>query len=181
MPTVSAYPNAVKLASDFASAANVVGNTTAYATHNGIKAVGQAIFAEYGFDLSAIPANALIDRIRFNVIAKANAAGRRTARWIDVQHANGGGFSTTSTPGVPLQSTDTTATIVLDRVADAALWAQMQMTTAAVRDPATGWGVGFESTIASTTLTSWQKFWLDVDYTLPAAGVPNLLFMNEPF
>ena len=181
MPTVSAYPNAVKRANNFARATNVVGNTTAYATHNGASSVGQVLYADFGFDLSAVPANAVIDRIRFNVIAKASATGRRTARWIDMQHAAGGGFTTTSTPGVPLLTTDTTATIVLDRVNDAATWGQMAITAAAVRDPATEWGFGFESVNATSTLTSWQKFWLDVDYTLPAAGVPNLLFMNELF
>ena len=180
MPTVSAYPNSLKLASHFTSAANVVGNTTTYATHNAAIAVGQVIYADYGFDLSAVPVNAIVDRIRFNVIAKANVASRRTARWIDIQHAQGGGFNTASTPAVPLLTTDTTATIVFDRVVDASKWSTFGMSTAVVRDPASAWGFGFASVNATATLTSWQKFWLEVDYTLPA-GVPNLLFMNEHF
>ena len=180
MPTVSAYPNALKLANNFANAGNVIGNTTAYATHTGAASSGAAIYAEYSFDLSAIPAAAVIDRIRFNVIAKASATGRRTARRIDLQHNTGGGYSTTSTAAVPLLTTDTTATIVFDRVVDATRWAQFGVTTAAIRDPATFFGVGFESASATSTTTSWQKFWLEVDYTLPA-GVPNLLFMNELF
>lgn len=178
MPTISAYPSAVRAANDFTNPNNVVGNTTTYATNNTIKAIGAVIFSDFAFDLSAVPAGAVVDRIRFNVIAKANAAGRRMARWIDVQHANGGGMNTTSSPGATLQSTDTTVTITLDRVVDASLWATMRMSTDVVRDATTDWGFGFESTIASTTLTSWQKFWLEVDYTLPVAGADPLILLG---
>ena len=178
MPTITAYPTSVALANNFTNAGNVVGNTTSYATHNGIRAVEAVISADYYFDLSAVPAAAVVDRIRFNVTAKANAANRRLAKWVDVQHSTGGGLNATSTPGVTLQSTDTTVAIVLDRTVDAGLWGQLNMSTSVVRDPTTSWGFGFESTIASSTLTSWQKFWLEVDYTLPVAGADPLILLG---
>ena len=62
---------------------------------------------------------------------------------------------------------------------EASIWAA-ESGTPALRGSGLEWTNSFVSLGTSYATLYWQKFWVDVDYTLPA-GVPNPLFFNELF
>ena len=179
MPTITAYPASVSSADKFTTAqlANVVGNTTAYAVHNNALTVSTPLGGEFTFDLSALPANAVISNIRASVIARANAASRRAFSVAGV-HANGPPWPgyTSLDAALPLTTADATYSIDMPW----SVLANAGHTVATLKDAGTTWLASFKSTNSGGVSTSWQKFWLTVDYTLPA-GIPNPLFINELF
>lgn len=177
MATIDLYPSTVVAASGFTTAAlsNVLGNTTAYATHTGAVAINQSIDGRFYFPMMDIPAGAAIDSITVNITAKASATGRRSMYTIDMYGAGGG--TILKTLASALGTSDATHSTIIT----AANLSSTGWTSEELRNNAIEWTANFLSTNATSTTTSWQKFWLTVDYTLAAAGGPNVLFLGENF
>ena len=179
MPKITAYPASVSSADKFTTAqlANVVGNTTAYATHTNALPVSTPLGGEFRFVLSALPANAVISNIRASVIARANAASRRAFSVVGV-YTNGPATAGYTSLDAAKPLTTAYATYSIDM--PWSVLANAGHTVATLKGAGTTWSASFKSTNSGGVSTIWQKFWLEVDYTLPA-GVPNLLFLNELF
>lgn len=177
MPTLTLYPTSVSSAATFTAAqlANVVGNTTTYAKHSGGLALNAELGGEFKFDLSALPDNAIVSNIRMSVIARASALTRRALAYNGI-YANVSPYPgyTGSGPATNLTTADQT---LFYNVTAANLDAA-GFTVATLKDPATAWRMTFRSTNATTTITYWQKFWLDIDYALPVAGADPLILLG---
>ena len=175
MATLTFYPTSVVSAvSGFTAAqlANVLGNTTTYAVHTAAVAVNGGIGGTFAFDLSSLPSNIVINSFTFTLIAKASTASRRSAYSVDL--FGSGGSSIIKTMSVPLAITDTTATVVMTGTE----LANAGWTVDELRTGANEWTGTFISTNATSTTTSWQKFYITVDYTVVAS---NILFSGELF
>lgn len=176
MPTMTFYPNSVISAiAGFTSAqlANVLGNTTTYAVHTAAVAVNGGIGGTLGFDLTGLPSGIAINSITFTLIAKANATGRRSAYSVDIYGT--AGSSIIKTMSVPLLTTDTTATVSMTGAElTAAGWTADEIRTQVIE-----WTATFISNNATSTTTSWQKFYMTIDYTVLATV--NTLFFGELF
>ena len=176
MATATFYPTSVVSANagfTAAQLANVLGNTTTYAVHIAPVAVNGGIGGTFAFDLSNLPSNIVINSIGFSLIAKANAMSRRTAYSVNLFGTAGN--SILKTMSVPLLTTDTTASVTMTGAELAAAgWTVDELRTA-VKE----WTGTFISTNATLTTTSWQKFFMTVDYTVLATV--NALFFGENF
>lgn len=178
MAILTAYPTAVVSADKFTTAqlGNVVGNTTSVATHNGSLPDGTYLGGEFKFDLSALPANAVINNIRAHVAAWANAAPRRQLSFIGV-FANESPWPgyTSLNAALSLTATNTDHVVTLPGLK----LSNAGHTASTIKAASTSWSVVFRSTMYAGVVTSWQKFWLEIDYALPSS--PNVLFINELF
>lgn len=176
MPNIDLHPNTVVWAEAFTSGAlaSVLGNTTAYATHTGSVAVNGGLSGRFYFPMADIPAGATVNSITASVIAKASATARRSMYAIDL-YGNGGG-TIMKTLNSALGTTDATYSV---QFTGANLTA-VGWTSGELRDNTIEWTATFLSTSATSTTTSWQKFWLTVDYSLATTGA-NTLFLGENF
>ena len=176
MPTLTLYPTSVSSAIAFTAAqlANVVGNTTAYAQHSGGLAANAELGGEFKFDLSALPDNAIVSKIRMSVVARASALTRRALAYNGI-YANVSPYPgyTGSGPTTNLTTADQT----LSYNVTAANLGAAGFTVATLKDAATEWRMTFRSTDATTTITYWRKFWLVIDYTLPVASAADPLIL----
>lgn len=175
MATIDLYPSTAVWAEAFtlAALANVLGNTTAYATHSGAVGLYNALSGRFYFPMTDIPEGAIINSITANVIAKASATGRRSMYSVDAYGAG----TILRTPDIAMGTTDATYSVTMT----GAEFLSAGWTSAALRNNSIEWTVSLLSKSAVSTITSWQKFWLTVDYTLAAAGGPNALFLGENF
>lgn len=176
MATATFYPTSVVSAIagfTVAQLANVLGNTTTYAVHTGPVSVNGEIGGTFTFDLSSLPSNIVINSIQLSLIAKANATSRRSAYSVDLFGAAGG--SIIKTMNVPLLTTNKTANVTITGAElTAAGWTVDEIRTADIE--CTG---RFISNNTASTITSWQKFFITVDYTFVATV--NALFFGENF
>lgn len=176
MPVATFYPNSVISAvSGFTSAqlANVLGNTTTYAVHTAAVAVNGGIGGTFGFDLSSLPSNIIINTITLTLIAKASATSRRSAYQVDIYGTAGG--TVLKNMSVPLLTTDTSGSVVMTGTD----LSNVGWTIDEIRTTTIEWTGTFISTNATSTTTSWQKFVMDIDYTL--VNTVNTLFFGETF
>lgn len=176
MPSITAYPASVSSASTFTAAqlANVLGNTATYAQHSGAVALNGELGGEFKFDLSALPAVAVVTNIRMSVIARASATSRRALAYNGI-YANVSPYPGFTGSG-PTQNLITTDTTLYYDTSGAAL-TSAGFTTALIKDAATDWRITFRSLSATSTITYWQKFWMDIEYELPPANVVNPLIL----
>lgn len=174
MPALTLYPATVVSGDAFTTAqlASVLGNTAAYATHTGALPVNAGLGGRFYFPMSDIPAGCVVNSIVASVIAKANVASRRNFLSVDIYGS--GGNNILKTPNTPMGIVDVTYSATFS----GAELASGGWTTDDLRNNGIEWTASFLSTNATSTTTSWQKFWLTVDYTL-AAGGPNALFLGE--
>lgn len=176
MPTMTFYPISIVSSNAGFTAgelANVLGNTTSYAVYSAAVAVNSGIGGTFTFDLSILPPNIVINSIQLSLIAKASATSRRSAYSVDLYGAAGGAIL--KTMNVPLLTTDTTANVTITGAElTAAGWTVDEIRTA-VKE----WTGTFISNNATSTITSWQKFFITVDYTVVATV--NALFFGENF
>lgn len=176
MATLTLYPTEVRSGFSFTTAqlANVVGNTTNNAVHTGAIAINTTIGGVFYFNPESIPAAAIISSIQVSIIASASATSRRKFYAVDIyKPANGAGIVTYPDLALTATLTQYNNTITAAQLATAGL------TTAALRDNFIEWGITYISTNATSTTTTWQKFFLTITYEL--ASGPNLLFVGENF
>lgn len=176
MATATFYPTSVVSAIagfTVAQLANVLGNTTTYAVHTGPVLDNGEIGGTFTFDLSSLPSNIVINSIQFSLIAKANVTSRRSAYSVDLFGASGN--SITKTMSVPLLTTDTTASVTMT----GAELTTADWTVDEIRTAVKEWTGTFISNKVMSTTTSWQKFFITVDYTFVATV--NALFFGENF
>ncbi len=174
MPTQSFYPSAVVSPFGFTSAqlAKVLGNTTSEAAHTGSVAPYVGVGGRFRVDMAALPAGAIVSGLRLQVTARASATGVRA--FYSAEIYSGSSILKTSESNVTTSLSQWTASV------DASELAAIGIGTAALRANGIEWGFTFVSLGTASATLYWQKFWVDVDYTLPT-GVPNLFFLNELF
>lgn len=176
MPTLTLYPTSVKTGFSFTTAqlANVVGNNTSTATHTDTIVTGTTIGGVFYFNMTDIPASAIITSIQCSLIANANATARRKAYAVDIyKPENGAGYV------CYIDTALTTSLAQYDGTITAANLSTAQLTTAALRDNFIEWTGTFSSTNTTSTTTTWQKFFLTITYELTTGS--NILFLGENF
>ena len=174
MPTLSFYPTQVLSAFAFSASelSKVLGNTSTEATHTGSIGTYAGLGGKFRIDMSALPASAIVSGLRAQVLARASATNIRAFYSFEIY--NGGSILKTNQSPVPTSLSQWTASVTASELAARGI------NTAALRGSGLEWANSFLSLGTSYATLYWQKFWVDVDYTLPA-GVPNPLFFNELF
>ena len=174
MPTLSFYPTQVLSAFAFSASelSKVLGNTSTEATHAGSVGTYAGMGGTFRIDMSALPAGAIVSGLRAQVLARASATNIRAFYSFEIY--NGDSILKTNRSPVPTSLSQWTASVTASELAARGI------NTAALRGSGLEWDNTFLSLGTSYTTLYWQKFWVDVDYTLPA-GVPNPLFFNELF
>ncbi len=177
MPTLSFYPTQVLDAFAFSASelSKVLGNTSTEATHTGRIGTYAGLGGKFRIDMSALPASAIVSGLRAQVLARASATNIRAFYSFEIY--NGGSIlkiNQSPVPTVPTSLSQWTASVTASELAARGI------NTAALRGSGLAWASDFISLGTSYATLYWRKFWVDVDYTLPA-GVPNPLFFNELF
>ena len=174
MPTLSFYPTQVLSASAFSASelSKVLGNTSTEATHTGSIGTYAGMGGTFRIDMSALPASAIVSGLRAHVIARASDNNIRAFYSFEIY--NGDSILKTNQSSVPTSLSQWTASVTASELAARGI------NTAALRGSGLEWANNFLSLGTSYATLYWQKFWVEVDYTLPA-GVPNPLFFNELF
>ena len=174
MPTLSFYPTQVLSAFAFSASelSKVLGNTSTEATHTGSIGTYASLGGTFRIDMSALPASAIVSGLRAQVLARASATNIRAFYSFEIY--NGGSILKINQSPVPTSLSQWTASVTASELAAGGI------NTAALRGSGLEWVSDFLSLGTSYATLYWQKFWVDVDYTLPA-GVPNPLFFNELF
>ena len=174
MPTLSFYPTQVLSAFAFSASelSKVLGNTSTEATHTDRIGTYVGLGGTFRIDMSALPASAIVSDLRAQVLARASATNIRAFYSFEIY--NGGSILKTNQSSVPTSLSQWTASVTASELA------AIGINTAALRGSGLEWASDFLSLGTSYATLYWQKFWVDVDYTLPA-GVPNPLFFNELF
>ena len=174
MPTLSFYPTQVLSAYAFSASelSKVLGNTSTEATHTGSIGTYAGLGGKFRIDMSALPASAIVSGLRAQVLARASATNIRAFYSFEIY--NGGSILKTNQSSVPTSLSQWTASVTASELAARGI------NSAALRGSGLEWSNTFLSLGTSYATLYWQKFWVDVDYTLPA-GVPNPLFFNELF
>lgn len=174
MPTLSFYPTQVLSASAFSASelSKVLGNTSTEATHTGSAGTYSGLGGAFRIDMSALPASAIVSGLRAQVLARASATNIRAFYSFEIY--NGDSILKTNQSSVPTSLSQWTASVTASELAARGI------NTAALRGSGLEWANNFLSLGTSYATLYWQKFWVEVDYTL-LAGVPNPLFFNELF
>ena len=174
MPTLSFYPTQVLSAFAFSASelSKVLGNTSTEATHTGSIGTYAGLGGKFRIDMSALPASAIVSGLRAKVLARASATNIRAFYSFDIY--NGQTILKTNQSSVPKSLSQWTASVTASELA------AIGINTAALRGSGLEWANNFISLGTSSATLYWQKFWVDVDYTLPT-GVPDPLFFNELF
>ena len=174
MPTLSFYPTQVLSAFAFSASelSKVLGNTSTEATHTDSIGTYAGLGGTFRIDMSALPAGAIVSGLRAQVLARAS--GNNIRAFYSFEIYNGDSILKTDQSSVPTSLSQWTASVTASELAASGI------NTAALRGSGLEWDNTFLSLGTSYTTLYWQKFWVDVDYTLPA-GVPNPLFFNELF
>ena len=177
MPTLTLYPTTLVSGNEFTTAqlANVVGNTTNYALHTGAVNTNASLDGRFYFDMSAFPADAVINSMTFGVRARSTSATLRKMYSFDFYFL-GTGEGKLVIVNTSLTTADADYTGVLSA---ASLGATLDKTNY-YRGKTIEWTAGFISTGTTSTSTYWQKFWITLDYTLLGSG-KNALFLGENF
>ena len=175
MPVLTLYPTTVVSADAFTTAqlANVLGNTTTDAVHTGSLAIYAPVGGRFYFNMTDIPANAVVNSIGAKVIGRSNSAAARKAYSVDMYL----GGKNTILKTLDTFITTANATYTYPTITNANL-AAAGYTTASLRNNSIEWTHAFTSTTTTSYTTYWSKFWLEIDYT-EAAG--NALFLGENF
>lgn len=174
MPTLSFYPTQVLSAFTFSASelSKVLGNTSTEATHTDSIGTYAGLGGTFRIDMSALPASAIVSGLRAQVLARASATNIRAFYSFEIY--SGDSILKTNQSPVPTSLSQWTASVTASELAARGI------NTAALRGSGLEWTNSFLSLGTSYATLYWQKFWVDVDYTLPA-GVPNPLFFNELF
>ena len=174
MPTLSFYPTQVLSAFAFSASelSKVLGNTSTEAKHTGRINTYTSLGGTFRIDMSALPAGAIVSGLRAQVLARASATNIRAFYSFDIY--NGQAILKTNQSSVPTSLSQWTASVTASELA------AIGINTAALRGSGLEWASDFLSLGTSYATLYWQKFWVDVDYTLPT-GVPDPLFFNELF
>ena len=174
MPTLSFYPTQVLSAFAFSASelSKVLGNTSTEATHTGRINTYTSLGGTFRIDMSALPAGAIVSGLRAQVLARASATNIRAFYSFEIY--NGDSILKTNQSSVPKSLSQWTASVTASELA------AIGINTAALRGSGLEWASDFISLGTSYATLYWQKFWVDVDYTLPT-GVPDPLFFNELF
>ena len=114
----------------------------------------------------------MMTRTGAKVLARASDNNIRAFYSFEIY--NGDSILKTNQSSVPTSLSQWTASVTASELAARGI------NTAALRGSGLEWSNAFLSLGTSYATLYWQKFWVDVDYTLPA-GVPNPLFFNELF
>ncbi|WP_396190394.1 hypothetical protein [Flavobacterium sp.] len=181
MAVLRIYPASVVSGNGFTTTelANVLGNTTGYATHTSSQAAGTSLGGTFTFPFSSLPSNlASVTNISAGVLAKANQNAGRRGYSFEVYNGSticfkteaSGSFGNLTTTDTTV-TTDTTGASVFNT--NVALWRNdsMQVNYTFI---ALGGADG-------AVTTYWDKFWLDITYTEAVVTTPNLFYMGENF
>lgn len=174
MATTRCYPNSTGTGS-FTNPDNVLGNTTAVATHDAYMTAGTGVGHRYFFDTSAIPAGAVVTSISAGVSARAGSANHRTFHAVSPFLSGKSAVSVTSAAGTYLSTTlaDSVVDVPVATMTSAG-YSQAEIVSSAVR-----WEAVFNAALSVSTLIEWEKFWIDFTYEIPPAN--NTLFFGENF
>lgn len=162
MPTLRVYPSSVLTAGPgFTSAqlANVLNNTTNYATYTGTVPVGGVIGGTLGFSMSALPDDALVSQITATVIARSSATNRMAFQSVYMEDSDGILIDKTALKN--LGTGNTTCPVVFYQADMAGLVVNT------LKDPSLRWTFLFRSLYGSASSTTrWQKAYLDIAYNV---------------
>lgn len=169
MPTLTLYPTSTTNPSLFTQLQldNVIGNTATYCVHSAYVTQNAGMGGRIYFQMTDIPAASVVSAIRAKVIAKCSSAGYRAAYSLEMY--DGGG------PLVTINTALTTSDATYTHDMPLSGWS-----TSRLRNNSIEWNYTFSALLTGTVTTSWQKFFLEIDYELIADG-PSTLFINELF
>lgn len=161
MPTLRVYPSSVLTAGPgFTSAqlANVLDNTTNYATYTGTVPVDGVIGATLGFSMTSLPDDALVSQITGTAIALTTSKNRMAFQSVSLEDSDGVLMDKTTLK--TLGTGYTTCPVVFYQADMAGLVVNT------LKDPSLRWTFLFRSLYGSASSTTrWQKAYLDVVYT----------------
>jgi hypothetical protein len=168
MAILRSYPAAyVSGTHTWTNSTNLVGNTNTFATHAATLAVGIALGARLRYDLSAIPDGATIQNVTCWLAGKVNVAARGFTG-VTIRYQNATAPVTVTATAQPLATTDGTYGVNIPWATLAAAGWTLEM----LKDPTNTVEFTLTSSTTSTTTTSLQKAYLDVEYT--ASGMKSL-------
>lgn len=171
MTTLVLYPVNVNTYLTFTDISNVYGNTTAYATSTtSVSANASAGSAGLLFNMTDIPADAVISAIKFSVVSRVSSAGTRSVYTVNHYTGTGGTGNHLVTMDSNLTTTNTTVDFVCT---------PSKRTTAGWRNNAMEWTVNFISKAAGSYSIYWEKAYITVEYTQPTASNMNVLFFGD--
>jgi hypothetical protein len=162
MALLRIYPAAfVSGTHTWTNSANLVGNTTTFATHAATFTIGTVLGARMRYDMSVIPNDAQINSVTAWLAGKVSVAARNFTG-VTIRHQNANAPVTVTATAQAMATTDGTYGIVIPwATLEAAGW-----TLAMLQDSTNTVEFTLTTSATSTTTTSLQKLYLDVDYTL---------------
>lgn len=163
MPVADFYPSAVVSQNTFTNAEvqKLVGNNTNVATHTGALAVNAGMGAVFRYNLSAIPSNAVVNRLEAWFLARASAAGCRSTLQYDCYSASTGGSLVLLNLRQALGTADAWQAIGVDNPSTNLLAGWLKA------DAEHTWTIVSDNT--STTTTYWTQAMLRITWTVPVS------------
>jgi hypothetical protein len=184
MTVATFYPASVDSYGDFTNQANVVGNTTTYATGtclkgDGITTTGKQPFIRLNFSLATLPANAYINKITVNHLSYLNVADAAITLSSCAVGQAPYSFNTptvSTSPNSTLTASLAQRACILDRTSSA--WTNA-IDKADMRVSGLMTVLKWTANNATQRTLYLQKVFVDIDYDL--IKPVNVLFLGEMF